>query len=120
MVIVSLIAGIGLLLAGLLAIAVGIPVKEFSFGNTLILVGAVAACSGIIMLGLWTVVRELREISRRLGPGMPAESRAGTTRPPADLDATLGDHAAEDGGFLFGGDQPATAASGTPSAAPPP
>jgi hypothetical protein len=120
MVAVSLIAGIGLLLAGLLAIAVGIPVKEFSFGNTLILVGAVGVCSGIIMLGLWTVVRELREISRRLGPGMPAESRAGTTLPPAALHATLGDQAAEDGGFLFGGDQPATAASATPSSAPPP
>ena len=36
-----LIAGIGLLLAGLLAIGFGIPIKEFSLGNTLILAGAV-------------------------------------------------------------------------------
>ena len=36
-----LIAGIGLVVAGLLAIGFGIPVKEFSFGNTLILAGAI-------------------------------------------------------------------------------
>ncbi len=79
MVAVSLIAGIGLLLAGLLAIAFGIPVKEFSFGNTLILVGAVAACTGILMLGLWTVVRQLKDIAQRLGaaPDDQASERAG-------------------------------------------
>jgi hypothetical protein len=108
MVAVSLIAGIGLLLAGLLAIGFGIPVKEFSFGNTLILVGAVAACSGIVMLGLWTVVRELRAIARQLGSGRPSESRAGTSPPSSALGATLGDQAPEDNGYLFSHDQPAT------------
>jgi hypothetical protein len=73
MMVVLLIAGIGLLLAGVLAIGFGIPVKEFSFGNTLILTGAVAACSGMIMLGLSMVVRELRNIARRLGPGVATE-----------------------------------------------
>ena len=53
MMIALLVAGIGLLLAGLLAIGFGIPVKEFSFGNTLILAGAIAACTGMILLGLW-------------------------------------------------------------------
>jgi hypothetical protein len=121
MVAVSLIAGIGLLVAGLLAIGFGIPVKEFSFGNTLILVGAVAACSGIVMLGLWTVVRELRDIARRLGPGMPSESRPGTARPSAALGASLGDQAPEDGGFLFSRDQPAAdAGQAAASSAPPP
>jgi hypothetical protein len=119
MVAVSLIAGIGLLLVGLLAIGFGIPVKEFSFGNTLILVGAIAACSGIVMLGLWTVVRELRDIARRLGPGMPSGSRAGTTLPSAALSATLGDQAPEDGGFLFSRDGPATDPAGSSSAPPP-
>jgi hypothetical protein len=107
---VSLIAGIGLLLAGLLAIGFGIPVKEFSFGNTLILVGAIAACTGIIMLGVWTVVRELRNIADRLGPGMPGEQRPGTTLQSAS--AALGDQAPEDGGFLFSRDQPAAEAAG--------
>jgi hypothetical protein len=114
MVAVSLIAGIGLLLAGILAIVFGIPVKEFSFGNTLILVGTVSACSGILMIGLWTVIRELREIARRLGPGMASESRGVATRPPAALGATPGDQAPEDGGFVFSRDQPAADAGQPP------
>ena len=68
MMVLLLIAGIGFLLAGVLTIGFGIPVKEFSFGNTLILTGTVAACTGLIMLGLWMVVRELKTIARRLGP----------------------------------------------------
>jgi hypothetical protein len=67
-----LIAGIAVLAAGLLTVALGIPVKEFSFGNTLILAGAVAACTGVILLGLAVVVRELQNIARRLGPANPA------------------------------------------------
>jgi hypothetical protein len=112
MMVVWLIAGIGFLLAGLLAIGFGIPVKEFSFGNTLIVTGAVAACTGMIMLGLWMVVRELKNIARRLGPGVPQEL------PMAALSAALGDQAPEDGGFLFSRDQPApkNAGSGEPGA----
>jgi hypothetical protein len=75
MMVVLLIAGIGFLLAGLLTIGFGIPVKEFSFGNTLILTGTVAACTGMTMLGLWMVVRELRNIARRLGPAVATEDR---------------------------------------------
>src|SRR3954452_6363892 len=73
MMIMLLIAGIAVLAAGLLAVAFGIPVKEFSFGNTLILAGAAAACTGVIMLGLAVVVRELQNIARRLGPANPRE-----------------------------------------------
>src|SRR3954471_3348604 len=67
-----LIAGIAVLAAGLLAVVFGIPVKEFSFGNTLILAGVVAACTGLNMLALAIVVRELQNIARRLGPANPA------------------------------------------------
>src|SRR5258706_4715694 len=70
MMVLLLIAGIAFLLAGVLTIGFGIPVKEFSFGNTLILTGTVAACTGLIMLGLWMVVRELKNIARRLGPAV--------------------------------------------------
>jgi hypothetical protein len=73
MMVLLLIAGIGFLLAGVLTIGFGIPVKEFSFGNTLILTGTVAACTGLIMLGLWMVVRELKTIARRLGPAVATE-----------------------------------------------
>jgi hypothetical protein len=71
-----LIAGIGVLAAGLLAIAIGIPVKEFSFGNNLILSGVIAACTGVLLLALAVVVRELRNIARRLGPANLAAVRA--------------------------------------------
>src|SRR6478672_8579383 len=70
MMVVMLVAGIGLVLAGLLAIGFGFPVKEFSFGNTLILTGVMAVCTGAIMLALWMAVRELKTIARWLGAGV--------------------------------------------------
>ncbi len=106
--IVMLVAGIGCLLAGLLAIGFGIPVQEFSFGNTLILSGAVTACTGLIILGLWVVVGELRNISQRLGSGIRAGDPldpAGTALQPAA--ATLRNQPPESGGFLFNRGEPA-------------
>jgi len=72
MLMVLLGAGIGLLVVGLGALGYGIPYKEFGFGNTLIIAGAVAACSGLLMIGLWAVVRELQVIAQRLGGGAAA------------------------------------------------
>ena len=108
MMIVMLIAGIGCLLAGLLAIGFGIPVKEFSFGNTLILTGAVTACAGLVILGLWAVVRELKNIALRLGPGIRLDS----TLQPTVAAAPQPHRAAESGGFLLGRDQPAAEDTG--------
>src|ERR1700748_3352908 len=76
MMMLLLMAGIGALLGGLVAVAFGIPVKEFSFGNTLIVVGAMAACTGLIMIGLSVVVGELKLIAGRLPSRNPTESRA--------------------------------------------
>ena len=73
--VVLLIAGLGLVLAGLLTVGFGVQL-ELSFGNTLILAGAIAACTGMILLGFWTVVRELKDIARRLGAGVAVESHA--------------------------------------------
>ena len=114
MVAVLLVGGIGFLLAGLLAIGFGIPVKEFSFGNTLILAGAIVACTGVIMLAFWIVVRELKTVARQLGLGMPGGSRVESTLP-------LDDEAAEDGGFLFSRNQAETEQGGIggPAAQPP-
>jgi hypothetical protein len=116
MVATLLIAGIGLLLAGLVTVGLGIRL-DLSFGNTLILAGAVVACTGAILLGLWMVVRELKNLARQyLGSGIPLGSRAGDTQ--AALTATLGDQAPEDAGLLFGRDQPAVQnAGGADSAA---
>ena len=109
MVAVLLVGGIGFLLAGLLTIGFGIPVKEFSFGNTLILTGAIVTCTGVIMLALWIVVRELKTMARQRGLGIPAGSRAGSAPP-------------EDSGFLVGRDQPAVeyGGNGEPAGQPPP
>jgi hypothetical protein len=104
MMMAMLIAGIGLLLGGLLTVGLGIDL-DLSFGNTLIEAGSVVACSGILLLGLWVVVRELRNIARRLGPEIAAESRAGTSAPAT---ATLRDAAPD----LFGLDQPISGPAG--------
>jgi len=83
-------AGIGLLLAGLGALGYGIPIKEFGWGNTLVVSGAVAACSGILMIGLWVVARELQTISQRLATGAaasgPTAFAAESLPPPHVLD----------------------------------
>jgi hypothetical protein len=117
MMVVLLVAGIGFVLAGLLAIGFGIPVKEFSFGNTLILTGVVGACTGMIMIGLWMVVRELKAIAERLGPGVATEFGTGNALPSNGLD----NRAAEGGGFLFRRDQRAAENAGNAqsSSAPP-
>jgi hypothetical protein len=121
MMVVVLVAGIGLLLAGLVTVGFGIEL-DLSFGNTLILAGAITACTGMVMLGLWTVVRELKNIAQRLGPGLATESRAGATSRSAGLSPALVDQAPDDGGFLFNRDQgePENAGGAEPAAAAPP
>src|SRR6201995_4678658 len=70
-------AGIGSVLAGLLVILYGIPIREFGFGNTLILIGVLGVCTGMILLALSAVVAELKTIARRLmDAGVPAETRS--------------------------------------------
>jgi hypothetical protein len=110
---VMLVAGIGLVLAGLLAIGFGIPIKEFSTGNTLIIAGVIGVCTGAIMLALWVTVRELKNIARRLGAGVP-EAR-GEVLP---VDATR-DSASADGGFPAA-EQPGGSGPFSPPAAPRP
>jgi hypothetical protein len=98
MMMVMLIAGIGLLLGGLLTVVFGIEL-DLSLGNTLIQAGSVVACSGIMLLGLWTVVRELKNMVGRLGPEVAAESRASA---PATANATLRDPAPDSDVFPSG------------------
>jgi hypothetical protein len=114
-----LVAGIGLVLAGLLAIGFGIPVKEFSFGNTLILTGVMGVCSGVIMLALAMAVRELKIIGRWLGAGMP-EPRGEITVRPVLPPGAVREAAPGDGGTLFSRDEPAASAGGAEPPPPPP
>ena len=74
MMIALLIAGVFAIVAGLLAIIYGF-LLELSFGNTLILAGAIGVCSGMIVLAQAVVISELRNLGRRLGPRAPGEPR---------------------------------------------
>ena len=123
MMFVMLVAGIGLVLAGLLAIGFGIPIKEFSTGNTLIIAGVIGVCSGAIMLALWIAVRELKNIARRLGTGMSEARGEATVRPVLPVTAAR-DSAPAGGGFPAaeppGGPGPFSAPPPAFSPAPPP
>jgi hypothetical protein len=98
--IVLLVAGIGFLLAGLVSIGFGVPVKEFSFGNTLILSGVVGGCTGAILLGLHAVAREIHALAAVSGAGrrQPAPDRPVFPPPSRTPEADSGDE-------LFPGDR---------------
>jgi hypothetical protein len=116
MMIGMLVSGIGLILAGLLAVGYGIQYKEFSVGSTLILAGVVGVCTGILMFGLLAAVRELRSIARRFGAGLGVEQAAAIGQPA--VPAAPGDR-----GFLFSRDEAVVEGAATaraPSAATPP
>ena len=70
-----LLAGTIVLCAGLLTVVFGIPIKEFSFGNTMILAGAAFACTGIVLIGLSFVVRELKNLAHKFDENAFAGSR---------------------------------------------
>jgi len=112
MMIGMLVSGVGLILAGLLAIGYGIQYKEFSVGSTLILAGVVGACTGVLMFGVWAAVRELRNIARRLGAGLTGEPAAAIVQPA--IAASRGD-----GGFLFSRDQAVGGSAASAPAIPP-
>ena len=103
MIAVLLGAGTGLLLAGLAAIVYGMPIKEFSFGSTMILAGVIAACSGAIMLGLFVVARQLQNIAQGLGGGIAVAPHG---EPALEAAAALRGQPGDSGGSLFGRDEP--------------
>jgi len=105
MMIVLLIAGIGTLLAGLATVGLGIEL-DLSFGNTLIQTGAIVACTGMMMLSLWAIVRELKNVALRLGANAATTSRTETPRRSAAAIAGPRDPAPESDSFPFGRDQP--------------
>ena len=114
-----LVAALGLVLAGLLAIGYGISVKEFSVGNTLIQSGVIGVCTGVLMFGFWTTVRELKNITRRLGAGVPQPRGEVTVRPVLPPGLTREGAPAGDAGFPLNRDpQAAESADSTEPAAP--
>lgn len=60
------------LVAGLVMVGFGIPINEFSFGNTLISAGTTAAIGGLIIIALGVAVGQLRRIAESLAGDLPA------------------------------------------------
>ena len=60
MIVLLQVVGVVAALIGVVALYYGIPVKEFSFGNTLILVGTISLCTGAILFALSVVALEVR------------------------------------------------------------
>jgi hypothetical protein len=60
------------LVAGLVMVGFGIPINEFSFGNTLISAGTTAAVGGLIIIAVGVAVGQLRRIAEGLAGDLPA------------------------------------------------
>jgi len=112
-----LLGGTLVLCAGVLAIVFGVPIKEFNVGSTLIQSGAVVASAGLLLIGMGLVVRELKQLGRRLDAGLPGarstsqfpEVVVATVPPPASepsRPARPASRAPGNGDFLFPRDQP--------------
>jgi hypothetical protein len=70
-------------LAGVVLIGFGIPVNEFSFGNTLIVSGVTSLMGGLIVASLGVVVAQLQRFAE-------AQVSRTTVRPPRPLDNMFG------------------------------
>ena len=61
-------------MAGVGMVGYGIPINEFSFGNTLIVAGTTAAVGGLILIGIAAAVGQLRRIGETLATRTPVRS----------------------------------------------
>lgn len=78
-----IIGGIAVMV-GAATVAYGVPINEFSFGNTLIIAGTTLGAGGLIIIALAAAVRELHHIAARLeeGAGLPAGAPVGGYEAP--------------------------------------
>ncbi|MBN8986812.1 MAG: DUF308 domain-containing protein [Rhizobiales bacterium] len=115
-----LVAAIGLVVAGLLAVGYGFTIRDFSTGSTLITSGVIGVCSGAIMVGLAVAVRELQNIARRLG-GDVAQARGEVAARPVLPPGLSREPASAETPFPFNPDaaQPAGVEPAAPPSPPP-
>jgi hypothetical protein len=78
---VLMLVGILATALGAILIGFGIPINEFSLGNTLILAGTVTAAGGVIILALSRVVAQLSRIADQLGSRPLASAMAAGADP---------------------------------------
>jgi hypothetical protein len=57
--------------AGLVLIGFGVPIKEFTLGNTLIIAGTTAFTGGLVVVGIAAAVRQLNRIANALASRPP-------------------------------------------------
>ena len=69
-------------MAGAVMVAFGVPINEFSFGNTLIAAGVTTFMGGLILLGLGAVVAQLQRVVEALAVRPPLR----TSRPLEPLE----------------------------------
>jgi hypothetical protein len=88
----GLLYGVGALalVVGAVLIGFGIPINEFSFGNTLIIAGTTTVVGGLIVVGLGVVVAHLRRLAEALAAQAPVPSG----RPLEMFDLPAGSRAA--------------------------
>jgi hypothetical protein len=72
--ILLLVIGAIAVMLGVGMVAFGIPINEFSFGNTLIVSGTTAATGGLIVIGLGAAVGQLHRIAEMLAARAPARA----------------------------------------------
>jgi hypothetical protein len=77
-------------MAGVGMVVYGIPINEFSFGNTLIVAGTTAAVGGLILIGIAAAVGQLQRIVETLATRTPVRSSRPIEmfEPPAGSRAT--------------------------------
>lgn len=68
---IFLITGIVVTVAGAVALAFGVPINAFEFGNTLIVSGTIAFVGGLLLTGIAMTIRELHVIARNLVQDRP-------------------------------------------------
>jgi hypothetical protein len=74
-------------MVGVAMMGFGVPINEFSFGNTLIIAGMSAAVGGLIVIGLGAVVSQLQRIAEGQGARLPVRPPG---RAPGSFEVTAG------------------------------
>lgn len=75
MYVLLIVTGIVAAVTGAVMIGFGVPINEFSLGNTLIIAGTTALSAGLILVGLAAAVRQLRRIAEALARQAPRPAR---------------------------------------------
>lgn len=82
---VLLMLGTVIAAAGIVMIGFGIPINEFSLGNTLIIAGTTALVGGLIVTGLGAAIRQLK----RIAEGQTSRPAVRPTRTSESLDPVI-------------------------------